>query len=132
MAVLSDINDLIQIMIAFGPGAKLVTSRQQQKIAAEVIDLRVLNPVRWEGVVSSVEKTGHLLAIDGGWTNCGMAAEIIAAVSERINWKKLKAAPARVTLTDSPAPTSGALEDIYYTKTQNIVDQALCRLGGQP
>ena len=93
-------------------------------INVEVIDLRVLNPVRWDNVVASVEKTGHLLAIDGGWTNCGMAGEIIAAVLERITWKKLKSAPARVTLTDSPAPTSGALEDIYYTKTQDIVDQA--------
>ena len=100
-------------------------------ITAEVIDLRVLNPVRWDKVVASVEKTGHLLAIDGGWTNCGMAGEIVAAVSERINWKKLKSAPRRVTLTDSPAPTSGPLEDIYYTKVQDIVDQAGCILNGQ-
>jgi pyruvate dehydrogenase E1 component beta subunit len=105
---------------------------QQQNVSAEVIDLRVLNPVRWDDVVSSVEKTGHLLAIDGGWTNCGMAAEIIAAVSERINWNKLQAAPARITLTDSPAPTSGPLEDNYYTKTGDIVAQAMGMLGAQP
>lgn len=96
---------------------------------AEVIDLRVLNPIEWEKIVSSVEKTGHLLAIDGGWTNCGMAGEIVASVSERINWEKLKSAPSRVTLTDSPAPASGPLEDIYYTKTQDIVYQALHVLG---
>jgi pyruvate dehydrogenase E1 component beta subunit len=105
---------------------------QQQNVSAEVIDLRVLNPVRWDDIVSSVEKTGHLLAIDGGWTNCGMAAEIIAAVSERINWNKLQAAPARITLTDSPAPTSGPLEDNYYTKTGDIVAQAMGMLGAQP
>jgi len=104
---------------------------RQDKIAAEVIDLRVLNPVNWEKAVSSVEKTGHLLAIDGGWTNCGMAAEIIAAVSERIDRKTLQAAPARVTLTDSPAPTSGPLEELYYTKTQEIVSRALRMLGAQ-
>jgi len=104
---------------------------QPADIAAEVIDLRVLNPVSWEKVVASVEKTGHLVAIDGGWTNCGMAGEIIAAVSERINWEKLKSAPARVTLIDCPAPTSGPLEDMYYTKTQDIVDQAMRALGVQ-
>ena len=100
-------------------------------IAPEIIDLRVLNPIRWDKVVASVEKTGHLLAIDGGWTNCGMAGEVIAAVTERIKWQKLKSAPSRVTLTDSPAPTSGPLEDLYYTKTEDIVNQALRTLDAQ-
>lgn len=94
---------------------------QHEGINAEVIDLRVLNPVKWDKVVASVEKTGNLLAIDGGWTNCGMAGEIVAAVSERMDWAKLQSAPSRVTLTDCPAPTSGPLEEIYYTKTEDIV-----------
>ena len=100
-------------------------------IAPEVIDLRVLNPIRWDKVVASVEKTGHLLAIDGGWTNCGMAGEVLAAVTERIKWQKLKSAPSRITLTDSPAPTSGPLEELYYTKTEDIVNQALRTLDAQ-
>ena len=132
-AVLTEGNDITLVASGYSvvQATEAAQTLQQLNIAAEVIDLRVLNPVRWEGVVSSVEKTGHLLAIDGGWTNCGMAAEIIAAVSERIDWEKMKAAPARITLTDSPAPTSGPLEDAYYTKTETIVDQAMGMLGAQ-
>ena len=104
---------------------------QKENISAEVIDLRVLNPVDWDIVVSSVEKTGRLLAVDGGWSNCGMAAEIIAAVTEKMDWKKLNGPPARITLTDSPAPTSAPLEDLYYTKTGDIVRQAKRMLGAR-
>ena len=132
-AVLAVGNDITLVASGYSvvQAMEVAEALQHSNIAVEVIDLRVLNPIRWDGVVASVEKTGHLLAIDGGWTSCGMAAEIIAAVSERINWKKLKAAPTRVTLTDSPAPTSGPLEDAYYTKTETIVDQAMGMLGAQ-
>lgn len=112
-------------------GFSVLQARQAAKalkdkgISAEVIDLRVLNPIKWEKVVASVEKTGRLLAIDGGWTNCGMAGEIIAAVSERITWSKWKTAPRRITLTDSAAPTSGPLEDAYYTKVSDIVEKTM-------
>lgn len=133
-AVLAKGNDITLVASGYSVSQAMEAAKelQQQNVAAEIIDLRVLNPVRWDDVVSSVEKTGHLLAIDGGWTNCGMAAEIIAAVSERIDWNKLQAAPVRITLTDSPAPTSGPLEDDYYTKTGDIVDQARRMLGVQP
>jgi pyruvate dehydrogenase E1 component beta subunit len=90
-------------------------------ISAEVVDLRVLNPMKWDVVVNSVRKTGRLVAIDGGWSSCGVAAEVIAAVAERLHNGELRAAPARVTLTDTPAPTSGPLEEAYYTSVPEIV-----------
>lgn len=94
---------------------------QQAGISAEIVDLRVLNPVNWDVVVRSVQKTGRLVAVDGGWSSCGMAAEILAAVVERLPHGGLKAPPARITLTDTPAPTSGPLEDAYYTSVADIV-----------
>ena len=89
-------------------------------ISAEVIDLRVLNPIDHSVAVNSVQKTGRLIAIDGGWTNCGMAAEIIAGVSEAIRPSAWKNPPMRITLPDAPAPTSGELEKIYYTDATRI------------
>jgi pyruvate dehydrogenase E1 component beta subunit len=89
-------------------------------ISAEVVDLRVLNPMKWDTVVRSVKKTGRLVAIDGGWSSCGVAAEVLAAVVERLHTGELRAAPARVTLTDTPAPTSGPLEKVYYTSVAEI------------
>ncbi len=94
-------------------------------VSAEVIDLRILNPLKYDLIQQSVEKTGRLLSLDGGWTNCGMAGEIIAGVSERVERDVWKASPKRITLTDSPAPTSGPLEDLYYTKTSAVVSTAI-------
>lgn len=89
-------------------------------ISAEVIDLRVLNPFDPEAVVESVRKTGHLLAIDGGWRTCGMAGEVIAAVAER----GVSARMRRITLPDAPAPSSRMLEKAYYPTVDIVVSAA--------
>ena len=90
-------------------------------ISAEVVDLRVLNPFDPTAVVESVRKTGRLLVVDGGWRTCGMSAEVIAAVAERLTPGELRAAPRRITLPDAPAPTSRVLEKIYYPDVDQVV-----------
>lgn len=97
---------------------------EDEGISAEVVDLRVINPIDHEVSAQSVRKTGRLLAIDGGWTNCGLAGEIIAGVSERVNISAFKTAPQRMTLTDAPAPTSRVLEELYYTTAKDIAANA--------
>ena len=100
-----------------------------QGVSAEVVDLRVLNPLRTEVITSSVLKTGRLLAVDGGWKTCGMSAEVLASVVEKIPASTFKSAPARITLPDAPAPTSRVLEKTYYPTTATVVAKALelCR-----
>ena len=93
-------------------------------IQAEVVDLRVLNPFVPAPIIESVRKTGRLLAVDGGWRTCGMSSEIIAAVVEQVSVDTLLAPPVRITLPDAPAPTSRALERIYYPSAQTIVAAA--------
>lgn len=93
-------------------------------ISAEVVDLRVLNPIKWETVVQSVAKTGNLCSVDGAWSNCGMAGEIIAGVCERLSPSQLKSAPRRITLPDAPAPTSKPLEEAYYITPELIAQSA--------
>lgn len=90
-------------------------------IKAEVIDIRVLNPFHPDLIITSVQKTGRLLVIDGGWSSCGFAGEIIASVSEKLGPRQLKSAPARVTLPDAPAPCSSHLEKIYYPNVMDIL-----------
>lgn len=94
-------------------------------IDAEVIDLRILNPINPSVIVKSTEKTGRLVVIDGSWRNCGLAGEIIASVVEKINPKILKAKPCRITLPDTPAPTSRVLEEIYYPKVEDILNSVI-------
>jgi len=94
-------------------------------ISAEVIDLRVLSPFQPACIVDSVKKTGRLVVVDGGWSTSGFAGEVIASVVERLDPSELKSAPARVTLPFAPAPSSKALEDIYYPKTSDVINAAL-------
>lgn len=89
-------------------------------ISADVIDLRIINPLETGTVIKSVSKTGRLLCIDGGWATCGLAGEVIARVVESLDPGTLKARPARITLPPAPAPTSKKLEDIYYPTVKTI------------
>ncbi|MBW7851172.1 MAG: alpha-ketoacid dehydrogenase subunit beta [Rhodospirillales bacterium] len=93
-------------------------------VRAEVVDLRVLNPFDPAPVVASVAKTGRLVAVDGGWRTCGMAGEVVAAVCEKLDPRRWRAAPRRLTLPDAPAPTSKPLEAAYYTTSGDVVSAA--------
>jgi pyruvate dehydrogenase E1 component beta subunit len=96
---------------------------QSQNIYSEVIDLRVLNPLRIDAVLESVKKTGRLCVIDGDWRNCGIAGEIVASVTESCPIGTLRFQPLRLTLPEAPAPTSKSLENIYYLNVENICEK---------
>ena len=98
-------------------------------VSAEVVDLRVINPLDCTVVVESVRKTGRLLAVDGDWSTCGLAGEVIASVAEKLPPSALKASPRRLTLPDAPAPTSKPLEKAYYFQASDVTAAALTILG---
>jgi len=95
----------------------------KEGISVEVIDLRVINPINHQVAINSVKKTGRLVAIDGGWSNCGLAAEVIAGVSEATPSYYWKKTPMRITLPGAPAPTSSALEKIYYIDSERLAEK---------
>ena len=92
-------------------------------VSAEVVDVRVLNPFKVSKIINSVKKTGRLVVVDGGWNNSGFAGEVIASVVESLNPNYLKNPPVRLTLPSSPAPATPALESLYYTKTEDVVNK---------
>lgn len=96
-------------------------SLEKEGIGVEVIDLRSLKPLDDDLLFESVKKTGRLVIADGGWKTCGIGAEISARVAESGIFKQLKAPIMRVSLPDSPAPASSALEKVYYPNAKNIV-----------
>ena len=99
---------------------KAARTLEEVGIDCEVIDLRVLNPFDAGPVLASVARTGRLVAVDGDWTTCGVAGEVIARAAEALDPRQWKAKPARVTLTDAPAPTSAALEKLYYPTVEDV------------
>lgn len=94
-------------------------------ISADIIDMRILNPMRLEVVFESIKKTRRLLVVDGGWPTCGVASEIIAAASEKLPINTFIHPPKRVTLTNAPAPTSFVLEKDYYPNQEKVIKAIL-------
>jgi len=102
---------------------KAAESLKKEGVNAEVIDLRSAKPLDENLLFKSVKKTGRLVIADGGWRTCGMAAEISALAAEKA-FDYIKAPIIRVTLPDTPAPASSALEKVYYPKAENIIKAA--------
>lgn len=98
---------------------------EENGVSCEVIDLRVINPLIYDEIVASVTKTKRLCVVDGGWSACGLAGEVIAGVTERITPASLSAPPVRRTLPSTPAPTCGPLEAVYYLQSKDIVSTIL-------
>lgn len=118
-------NDLTVVANSFScfQSQNVISKLKTQGYSIELIDLRIINPINYDIIINSVLKTGRLLTVDGGWTNCGLAGEIISGVMENIPPTKLKAPPKRLTLTDAPAPTSRNLERIYYLSENEIEEE---------
>ena len=96
-------------------------SLDKEGIDVEVIDLRSLKPLDENLLFTSVKKTGRLIVADGGWKTCGVAAEISARIAESDIFGSLKGPIIRVSLPDTPAPASSALEKVYYPNAEKII-----------
>lgn len=103
---------------------RVVLDLAKEDIFVDLIDLRVLQPLRVETIVESVKKTGKLLVVDEAWRNSGFSAEVISSVCEAC-FEHLKVSPVRMTLPNSPAPTSNQLESVYYMTEDSIKNQIL-------
>ena len=89
-------------------------------VSVEVVNLRSLKPLDKTAILQSVGKTHRLLVADGGWKTYGISGEVIATVAE-VDPGMLKSPVARVCLPDLPAPSSRALEQVYYPSRRNII-----------
>jgi len=92
----------------------------------EVVDVRTIHPLDTATILESVAKTGRLLVADGGWRNCGFAAEVLAVVTEQA-FATLVCAPQRVTLADCPIPTSPVLAVDCYPDRRSMAER-VCRM----
>jgi len=119
-------SDLTLVGNSFSTYLAVQVADELQKLgtSCEVIDIRVLNPYDPETVINSVAKTRKLLVIDGGWKNSGFAAEILASIHEKADSEFPAFISKRISLANSPAPTSRKLEEIYYPTKEVIIEEA--------
>ena len=78
-------------------------------IAAEVIDLRTLNPLDMQTVIASVNRTGRAVALSEGVLTAGVAAELAARITEEC-FDYLEDPVIRIAGEDIPIPVSPTLE----------------------
>lgn len=96
----------------------------KENIGVEVVDARSIKPVDWETIVSSVKKTGRLIAADTGYETLGFASEVISGVTEKA-FAAFKMPPRKITLPDIPTPTSWKAAEKYYPTYIDIVRSVL-------
>jgi len=91
-----------------------------ERIAAEVLDVRSLAPIDYQTIGDSVKKTGRVVIVEEGPKTGGASAEIAAGIQERFA-QYLKAPVIRVASPDIPVPFSPILENAYRPSVAQIV-----------
>ena len=99
---------------------------EKHGMSIEVIDLRTLNPLDNDSILTSVRKTGKLLIAHEDTLTGGFGAEIAALVSTEA-FERLDAPIMRVAAKDTPVPYGPELENAMLPQESDIV-KALERL----
>ncbi|HAJ35103.1 MAG TPA: alpha-ketoacid dehydrogenase subunit beta [Chloroflexi bacterium] len=93
--------------------------KAEHGIDIEVVDLRSITPLDMETVLTSVAKTGRLLAVHESQANAGIGAEIVARAYEEAPYL-LKAPARRLGMVPASIPVSKPLEEELLPWKKNI------------
>jgi 2-oxoisovalerate dehydrogenase E1 component len=92
---------------------------EQEGVSVEVIDLRSLNPVDWDTIAVSVQKTNKVIVAYEDSLSWGYGAEIAARISdEQFAW--LDAPVRRVASTDTFVAYAPELEDVILPQAASL------------
>jgi 2-oxoisovalerate dehydrogenase E1 component len=86
-------------------------------IAAEVIDMRSIQPLDTCCVTQSVRRTRRLVTVHESWVTGGLGAEVVASVTEQCSPQRV----ARVGTVHVPTP-SGKVRQYALPNTERIVE----------
>ena len=89
----------------------------------EVIDLRTINPVDWDLIMSSAKKTGKVLVLHEDTRFMGYGAELAAEISERC-FEHLDGPVTRLAGKDTPVPFNWDLEEEILPQGDDVVNAA--------
>ncbi|KUL96263.1 pyruvate dehydrogenase [Bosea sp. WAO] len=114
-------------IVSFGIGMTYALGAAEalakEGIEAEVIDLRTIRPMDIETVVASVQKTNRCVAVEEGFPQSGVTAEIGMKIMEAA-FDYLDAPVARVTGKDVPMPYAANLEKLALPNVGEVVAAA--------
>lgn len=96
----------------------------QHNVSAEVIDLRSINPLDIDAILSTVKKTGRLLVVHEHMLFGGFGGEVASLVAEHA-FQYLDAPVMRVASKNSPVPFSRILEKAVLIQEEDIMKAAM-------
>ena len=117
---------LVTAMKSVHDSLEAADALEQDRISAEVIDLRTLRPLDLDAVVSSVRKTSRIVVVEEGPLTGGWAGEVLASVTEHAlgylddAW--------RIATPNTPIPYSPPLEDAFLPGPDRIAAEIRRRL----
>jgi pyruvate dehydrogenase E1 component beta subunit len=91
-------------------------------IEAEVIDLRTLNPLDMDTVLSSVRKTRRAIVLNEAHRTAGFCSELAARITEEL-FDILEAPVARIAAKDVPVPAT-LLEKLSIPSADEVCETA--------
>jgi len=92
-----------------------------EKIDAEVIDLRSIRPFDGDTIVASVRKTHRAVVVQEQWRWFSVASEVAAIIQEQA-FDELDAPVARVSGAETPAPYARNLEIAAFPSERQVID----------
>jgi len=93
----------------------------KERISAEVVYPRTLQPLDKASLLASVKKTGRLVVTDESHDNCGVAAGLAAILADEA-FTSLRAPIKRVAIPHVPIPFAVPLENFVTPTTERIVE----------
>ncbi len=81
---------------------------------------RTLRPLDRDAIVKSAKKTGRVVSVEEGWSQCGIGSEIAAILMETDAFDYLDAPMERITGADVPMPYSIPLEKLALPQPHDI------------
>ena len=101
-------------------GLKAAQELSKEKIEAEVIDLRSLNPLDVKTIIASIKKTGRAVVVEEGWKTGGVGGEIVSLIMEN-GFDYLDAPVRRLAGKDVPMPYAKNLEKLAIPQLDDII-----------
>ncbi len=96
----------------------VVEKLAKEGIDCEVIDLRTVQPMDMDTILTSVKKTGRAVIVHEACRSFGVGAELSSRIHEAL-FRELKAPVERVASEDCPVPYAPPLEAAYlYTHAE--------------
>ncbi|WP_240923774.1 thiamine pyrophosphate-dependent enzyme [Mangrovimonas sp. CR14] len=106
-------------IISYGAGVHWAISvlEKHPNIQADLIDLRTLQPLDTEAILTSVKKTGKAIILQEDSLFGGIASDLSAMIMEQC-FESLDAPVKRVASMETPIPFIGQLEEQYLPKSR--------------